>query len=266
MKKADILIFGGQSNMQGQTELLSETEIVENAFEYRWLKDSLVPLCNPVGENVTFEKTQGLDIDECSDQSSWLSMHALGRSCKGRTNMVPNFCRAYLENNDKTAIAIHTAKGSTEIADWIDTKAYEILVEKSRAGIKNAKDNYEVENIFFIWLQGESDAILKTGKEKYKERMYKLNNTLKADIGIDKFCVIRVGRYTENEYDIAIIEAQDEVCAECDDFLMLTCEATELNKIPRYMNPEIGGHYSAMGQEKLGKLAGDKLGLFAGNK
>ena len=36
MKETDILIFGGQSNMQGQTEILSEAEVVPNAYEYRF--------------------------------------------------------------------------------------------------------------------------------------------------------------------------------------------------------------------------------------
>lgn len=30
----DILIFGGQSNMQGQTEVLSEDVVVSGAYEY----------------------------------------------------------------------------------------------------------------------------------------------------------------------------------------------------------------------------------------
>ncbi len=267
MKKADIIIFGGQSNMQGQTECLSETEIVENASEYRWLTDSLIPLKNPVGENITFNRTEGVDIDKCETQDEWLAMHAIGRSCKGRTNMVPEFCRAYTSRTKESVVAIHIAKGATEIAYWLPgTKAYEIFVEKANAGIKKAKEKFQISNIFFVWLQGESDAILKTGREKYEERMHKLNNAIKKDVGIDKFCVIRVGRYTEDEYDISIIEAQDKVCLENDDFLMLTQAATELNKIPEYMSPEIGGHYSAKGQEKLGRLAGDRLGLFATGK
>ena len=44
IKKADIIIFGGQSNMQGQTESLSEDEIVGNAYEYKYLSNSLALL------------------------------------------------------------------------------------------------------------------------------------------------------------------------------------------------------------------------------
>lgn len=50
----DIIIFGGQSNMQGQTECMSEDMIVSNAFEYLYLDDDMVPLKNPVGENITY--------------------------------------------------------------------------------------------------------------------------------------------------------------------------------------------------------------------
>ena len=47
----DILIFGGQSNMQGQTEALPiPNEPVDGASEYRYLTDSLIPLQHPVGE------------------------------------------------------------------------------------------------------------------------------------------------------------------------------------------------------------------------
>ena len=54
-KKTDIIIFGGQSNMQGQTDYLSECEQVQDAVEYRFLTDSFVPLKNPTGEDITFE-------------------------------------------------------------------------------------------------------------------------------------------------------------------------------------------------------------------
>ena len=49
----DIIIFGGQSNMQGQTEgLPQENEPVAGALEYRYLTDECIPLQHPVGEDV----------------------------------------------------------------------------------------------------------------------------------------------------------------------------------------------------------------------
>jgi hypothetical protein len=45
----DIITFGGQSNMQGQSEDLTSTEIVPNSYEYRYLANKIIPLKNPVG-------------------------------------------------------------------------------------------------------------------------------------------------------------------------------------------------------------------------
>ncbi|MBR3895125.1 MAG: hypothetical protein IKJ35_08280 [Clostridia bacterium] len=46
----DVIIFSGQSNMQGQSERLSENDVVNDAYEYKWLTDELLPLQNPVGK------------------------------------------------------------------------------------------------------------------------------------------------------------------------------------------------------------------------
>ena len=71
--------------------------------------------------------------------------------------------------------------------------------------------------------------------------------------------MIRVGRFTNDERDLQIIEAQDEVCKTDPTFLMLTDEATEMNKVPEYMNPFAAGHFSAKGLHKLGADAASAL-------
>lgn len=139
------------------------------------------------------------------------------------------------------------------------TAGYQILVQKAGAAIANAKSKEAVKGIFFVWLQGESDALCGNSKAYYKERIAELKEALKRDIGIEKFGIIRVGRFTNDEKDLEIISAQDEICRENEDFLMLTDIATELNKQSEYMNPFVGGHYSAKGLEKLGAEAGKTL-------
>ena len=59
MKTIDIIVFGGQSNMQGQSETLTSVEIVERAYEYKFLQDSAKPLKNPVGENIQYDMSCG---------------------------------------------------------------------------------------------------------------------------------------------------------------------------------------------------------------
>jgi len=263
MNKIDIIIFAGQSNMQGETEVLSENDIVDGAFEYKYINNSIVSLKNPVGENITCEKASGKDFNNGDDLSLWLDTHLTGSSVAGHTNMVPEFCRKYIEATSKHVLAIHIAKRCTKIDYWLpEADGYVFLKEKVIAAKKFIEYEYIVENIFVVWLQGESDQIVGKTKQIYKRQIIHFKDALKKDIGIDRFGIIRVGRFTNDERDMEIIDAQDEVCIENDDFLMLTQAAVKLNQLPEYMNPFVAGHYSAKGLEKLGKEGGRTLGAY----
>ena len=169
----DVLIFGGQSNMQGQTEKLTGTEEIEGACEYRFVTDSFVPLKNPVGEDLRADGTGGTGSDESTDPESWLREFVLGASWCGNTNMVPSFCYAYIKATGRKVAAVHAAKGSTVIADWLPgTDGYKMVVKKTRAAVdKIRRDGGSIGSVYFMWLQGESDAIFSTLKEDYKSRM-----------------------------------------------------------------------------------------------
>ncbi len=264
MKRIDLIIFSGQSNMQGQAECLSENEVVDGAYEYRFLSDRLEPLKNPVGESVRFDRSEGValraDVPLREVLADWLASHVVGSASYGYTNLVPEFCRAYIGETGREVVAVHAAKGSTEIAYWQpDGEAYCFIVDKTRAAIARVNKEYEIDRIFFVWLQGESDAIAGRSKSYYKEKLTALCAALKNDIGINSFCVIRVGRFTRDARDDEIISAQDEVCRESEKFIMLTEIAAELCDKPEYMNPNVAGHYSARGYELLGRTAGSAL-------
>lgn len=262
MKKIDVVIFGGQSNMQGQSECLTSAEIVQCAYEYKFLEDTAKPLKNPVGENIKYDRSKGYSVTEGTDLRVWLSEHVTGSSCYGNTNLVPAFCRKYIDacEEEIEVLASHSAKGSTQISEWLPgTKGYEILVDKGEAAIAYAKQRGQVGRIFFVWLQGESDAIAGVSKDVYKKSLMVLNQALRTELGIERFGIIRVGRFTRDERDMEIICAQDEICNEQKEFLMLTEIATELNEQEEYMNPYVKGHYSAKGLEKLGAAAGRRF-------
>jgi len=252
----DIIIFSGQSNMQGQCDRLSDDSIVEGAYEYKFLSDSLAPLKNPVGENIKKDYTEGYTYTDGTDQDEWLRDHLFGAACYGHTNLVPKFCEEYHRITGKEVLAVHAAKGSTEIVDWLpEGDCYEALLKK----VKAAKKLVNAEHIFLVWLQGESDAIEGRSKEFYKARLELLNKLLKEELGLEKFGVIRVGRFTMDTRDDEIITAQDEVCAENDDFIMLTRIASDMINQSEYMHPNIHGHFGAAGLEKLGEVAGKTL-------
>lgn len=261
---ADIIIFGGQSNMEGQTEVLSECEVVEGAFEYKLIGDSLVPLRNPVGEDIRYDGLAGETFMQNTDAGKWLADHVLGGACYGHTNMVPSFCRAYMKERETVVVAVHAAKGSTVIKNWLpDSDGYRALVTKASAAIKRAEKEYEIGHIYFVWLHGESDAIFANSKENYKKSLRVLMDGLSSELGVERFGIIRVGAFTNDERDFEIIYAQEEICEEDGRFLMLCRKALEFNKMPEMMNPYVDGHFSAHGLEELGRIAGGVLGGFS---
>lgn len=260
MMTKDLLIFGGQSNMQGECERCSETQAVAGAMEYRYLTDSLVPLCNPVGENILLDKTRGDAVVYGTNLQDWVSRHVLGAACYGNTSLIPSFCRAYCENSQRQAVAVPVCRGGTMLSFWMPgTVGYEMIVEKTLAASAKTAETAQIGKKYFVWLHGESDAANGMSKLYYKENLTAFKEHLKADAGMDRFCIIRVGRFAGDARDDAIMEAQSELCKQDPDFLMLTEIASELCKNPKYMNPNLAGHYSAEGLELLGKTAGSAL-------
>ncbi|MCQ2426674.1 MAG: sialate O-acetylesterase [Lachnospiraceae bacterium] len=260
-----MIFFGGQSNMQGQTEARLTQSFNPDALEYRFLTDGFVPVSDPVGEDIHPDDTEGYPFTAETDCLTWLGEHITGSSCYGNSNLVPSFLRAYRKRTDTPTAAVHIAKGSTVIADWLPgTAGYGILLKKSLSAIRKAEESFSVRHRYFVWLQGESDAIASTPCEVYAERLRLLGESLRRDLGITVFGVIRVGRFVGDERDDAIMNAQAEVCrTDAPFFRLLTDRAAELNLDPTCMNPFVQGHFSAHGLDVLGSLAGDALGRIA---
>ncbi len=256
----DIIIFSGQSNMQGESEKLTSTSIIENAYEYRYLTDTAKPLCNPVGEDITYKGTAGCRYTESTETVAWLNTHVLGSACFGHTNLVPSFCNTYCRMTGHRVLAVHAARGSSAIEKWMPgMPQYQMLIQKSKAAIRYAQEQDSIEHIFFVWFQGESDAKLGHSKEYYKKSILTLKDALMDELGIHCFGIIRVGHFCRDERDIPIIETQDEVCRDYDGFLMLTTITADLETSEDGMNPLIEGHFSAIGLECIGAAAGKTL-------
>lgn len=262
----DVLWFMGQSNMQGQTEKLSKDNApIENAFEYRFFTDRLIPLKNPVGEFILKDLTEGwgTPVDVVADQiREWQTAHALGASSSGNTNLVPKFCDSYTKVTGKKVIAVHTAKGATVVKEWLpDDIIYQVAWKKMQKAIECVKRTYEIGKIYIAWLQGESDTIAGTSKEDYIKQMIELKNNAKTDFGVEKFGIIKVGRFTTTGRDEAIFDAQETLPLIDKDFLMISRITEDLIDDPAYMNPYARGHYNSDGQEKIGTHAGTNLAL-----
>lgn len=249
----DVLIFGGQSNMEGQTEALPcPNDEVANAWEYRLLSDGLKPVCHPVGE----------DID-----------NLLGGASYGFGSLAPDCCRAYTEASGRQVVMIHAAQGATTVAQWQKGEPrYAKAMEKIQKGIARAAEKGTVKNIYYVWLQGESDAIEHTTEDEYAARLTAYKNALKEDAGISRFGIIRVGYFcgtvrwmtdrTKEEGkadDEAIMRAQERVVADDADFVMLTRKTATMSLDARFINPAEDGHFNNLGLSLLGEAAGHAL-------
>ena len=121
----------------------------------------------------------------------------------------------------------------------------------------------QVDRVFYVWLQGESDAILGVSEEEYLKKLIEYKNALKKDCRIEKFGIIRVGYFAGDAADEVIMNAQERAVKEDSDFLMLTRITAQLSKDPKFLNPEAAGHYNNEGLALIGKEAGAALGCYA---
>lgn len=238
----DIIVFGGQSNMEGQTEGLPfPNEPAEGVLEYRFLSDSVIPLVHPVGEDMN---------------------PAIEGANDGFGSLLPDFCKTYRRESGHDVLAVHAAQGATRIDEWLpETDRYKVALKKILAAKKAAGD--QLGRIYYVWLQGESDAIAHVPAQVYLERLIRYKDALKRDAGIDAFGIIRVGYFTaEHEYDEAVMTAQETACGSDSDFLMLTRITAEMSLNPAWINPAAAGHYNNRAMTRIGEAAGYALARY----
>ena len=253
----DVIIFCGQSNMQGQTESRPIRKPVKKASEFLLMGGRFIPLNHPVGE--TF----------ADENDSWLFQSA-GKN----GSLVVDFMEEYVKGRGE-AVAVHVARGDTTISEWQKgTKRYEFALMKIKSCLQKLGDN--VGKVYLVYLQGESDAYKQTEKEEYKKLLQNFKNDLKEEVGIEKFGIIKVGYFASQvkmtegnereknvELDKRIMTAQEEIVKEDSDFIMLTRVCTELSVNKKYINPFAEGHYNNRAMKIIGKSAAKALVAFA---
>ena len=240
----DILIFGGQSNMEGQTSAPPEDlRPVVGAMEYRYRIHSYVPLQHPVGE----------DLEPY-----------LGGASFGLGNLVPDFVDVYRKYRRVLVGAVHTAQGATNIDQWNAAGDIYQTAKRKIVDCLRATQPEPIERRYFIWLQGESDALRALPEEDYLRALIALKDALKADCGIDRFGIIRVGYFSGTPaHDEAIMRAQERACAVDGDFLMLTRITSALSRDAHYVNPYAAGHYDNAALAVIAAEAARTLALLA---
>lgn len=256
----DLIIFSGQSNMQGQTEGLPQDNApISGAWQFLYSTNELIPLKHPVGEDI-----------QIGEESLLLGAH------NGGGSLVPAFCREYTQASGREVIAVHVARGATTIAQWQpETLRYQALVKKVLAAKKRAAEYQKIDKIYFVWLQGESDSIAGTSEKEYYNYFLLLKNALKRDLEVDCFGLIKVGYFASQatwydvgtmqervEKDETIMRAQERIIQENDDCTMLTRVCVEMSKKAEYINPFESGHYNNKAMKRIGEEAAKELYRF----
>lgn len=169
---------------------------------------------------------------------------------------------------------MHAAHANTTVGEWLyGTQNYAVAQKKISAALKAASKNFEVEKVYYIWLQGETDALISTTENKYKNSLTLYKNQLKEHFKIDAFGIIRVGYFVSfvpwlnDERDQAartaadeqIMHAQDELAKTDGDFVILTRILSALGTNQNYLNPAAVGHYNNEALKIIGKTAGEAL-------
>ena len=202
-----------------------------------------------------------ISIDAAVDGVPLAGLNTPGRPyTAGEGYMPPQF--------DEAVIGMKPGETKTfsfEAPDWDPEKGlYQAAVGKLKSALEDAPE--PVEHIYYIWLQGESDAIRDLSEDEYYEKLIRFKNCLKRDCGIEKFGIIRVGYFTTPEKDERIMEAQERAVREDPDFLLLTritSQITENLLNPDFINQEYSGHYNNRAMTVVGKDAGETLGRYA---
>lgn len=259
----DVIIFSGQSNMVGSAGSYEEFS-VKDAFEYRYITDSIEPLKNPVGENILYGMKEGYPFDE-KYEDKYNREHVLGAPCCGNINLVPYFADEFTKLTSAKLVAVHAAKGGSQISDWMpETQLYKAAVKKAKACIEKVGIE-NINSISAVWFQGESDAMEKTPYDVYYKLLEEFAESLKKDLNVGLFGIIRVGEFAstrnpENrKYDFEIMKAQEDICKNKKDYIMLTHCANDLINNKKYENELAIGHYNAEGLKIIGREAGRAL-------
>lgn len=243
----DVIIFMGQSNMAGRGDASLAVPCGEgHAFEFKAVTDPtrLYPLEEPFGQK---ENNVGL-----SDMS--------GTEYKKTGGPVSAFCEAYYQATKVPVVAVSASQGGTNSSEWQPGLAL-ITEAKNRLDLclnyMYSQDEYEVRNVFMVWLQGEGDAGNGMQYEEYSANMRNIVDEMKS-VGVQHCYVISIGTYMKSlnptRYDlyIAFGEMQAQMCAENDD---MTHVSRKLALMPESMM-HLNNHYQQEAYNIMGNDAG----------
>ena len=251
MRKYDLIMFMGQSNMAGRGIVSGRwpqpaTECKRDAgYEFRAISDptKLYYIEEPFGVNENNPK----GIYEPGMKTG---------------SLVSAFVNAYYEASGVPVIAVSASKGGSKIASWQGKDDYLTdVMERLNKAEEYCRDNdIAIRHRFMVWCQGESDGDAGTSPEEYcRLFLNMLDKTLAA--GIEKCFLIIIGEYngagdvdysTIRNVQLGIAKDNEDVVLASNDF----CKMKERGLMKDAF------HYYQQAYNEVGSISGEKAGLY----
>ena len=251
----DIMLFAGQSNMVGSPNSAEADTVIPVAeghgFEYK---------------AKTGSDSEGWfgEVPALFGNENYVHMNSGASKVKG--SLVPAFMESYYLETGVPLIGVRASQGGKKIELFMEGGEYHDNIKKGLAECverTESLENYELRDIYMAWCQGESNAspaenpdsvTLKDGKYDftgYKNQLKELFDSMKIvknaggeTIGeIEKCFVISISEYSnagtdygsghknsseKNPDKTAMIEAQAELCAQDEDFVLVSRKLTNV--------------------------------------
>lgn len=248
LKEADLILFMGQSNMSGAGGNAEEApELIKGAgYEYRAITrpEELCALTEPFGEKE--HKEDFLDDRGLIERGG---------------SLVTAFVNAYYRETKERVVAVSASRGSAQISSFNNYLVEDVIERLEGAKQTMMAQRVNIRHIYMVWLQGETDAYVKTSEEQYIGGMQKLLNTLQP-YGVEKCFVIQIGNAVmgDEAVDTASMQKiQEKLCETDDNFVLISTLPREISE-PPYM--EDGIHFTQKGLNFIGEDAGQCMGNY----
>lgn len=255
-KAVDVIVFAGQSNMSGRGNAANATLCDEKAgFEYKAVSnpEMLVPITEPFGLNE--DKAGAIyDLDD-----------------KGMTkrsgSMVSSAINEYYAKTKRQVIAISASIGGTSTTEWKKNYINDAVWRLDRAKAFLQKKGINIDHIFVVWCQGETDGDTDISASVYTQNTIDLFETFKQH-GAEICFLVQTGHYnyigypngscslSAKAYDeryTVIRNAQAALCENNDNFILAgSFEGYITDMIDQY-------HYNQRAYNEVGKSVGKAM-------
>ena len=248
IKKVDLVMFMGQSNMAGRGVASQSVVVTEgHGYEFRAISDptQLYPVIEPFGVN---ENNPTSGISEKTKTGS----------------LVSAFIEEYYKYRKIPIVGVSCSVGGTATSFWApDKKPLNDAIERHKVAKTWLEENgYIIEHDYMVWLQGENDAVNELTPAQYANNLTAIIEEMILETNIEFCAIIRIGN-AKNSPTLAdrIIQAQTNLCKTYDKAVMVStmlagCTGNEMKDNWHFIQPTYN---------KVGADAGKHTAFYVNN-